>query len=678
MRKPIFASATLKASLCAATFLFMAACGDTAPTAEKSETDGAETSETSKTTQITPPTRGVDKVSDAALAHYAQNPDFFKFAAPEELPADLAWENGMDLPDIGSSEAKKGGTRYASMQDFPRSLRVVGPDSNGSFRNLILDDVTMGMAMRHPNQPDDYFNAIATEWAIDWSKRTIFVRMNPKAVWSDGVAITSNDMLYMFYLYQSEHIKAPWYNNWYSTKYQTITKYDDLTFSITVPKARPDMPDDILSLRPMPEHFYHDLDDDFVEKFQWEFQPTTGPYVIHEDDIKKGRAITLTRNDDWWAKDNKFFRNRYNPDRIRVQVIRDAAKSFEAFKKGEQDSYGLNLSEFWYDKLPNDDADVAGGYIHKSVFYNEYPRPKYGLYLNTTKPGLDDLNVRLGLQYASNWQGVIDRYFRGDPVRMENFHEGYGRFTNEEVRAREFSIDKALEHFAKAGYTTRGDDGILTNAEGERLSFQLTTGYEVLKDVLTILREDALKAGVELRLEVLDGSAGWKKVNEKKHDIMFTAFGTFLEPYPRFWDFFHSDNAWQTPYLKDGSINPDRQLKVQTNNFFSWGQPEMDEWINTYRESEDEDEMYDLAMKMQVRIFEEAMFVPAWVNPFYRVGHWRWMRYPDDFNMKHSSGAGEYHVHWIDQDLRKETLAARKAGVTFDPVIRVYDQYKKD
>ena len=76
----------------------------------------------------------------------------------------------------------------------------------------------------------------------------------------------------------------------------------------------------------MLEHFYHDLGDDFVEKFQWEFQPTTGPYVIHEDDIKKGRAITLTRNDDWWAKDNKFFRNRYNPDRIRVQVIRDAAK----------------------------------------------------------------------------------------------------------------------------------------------------------------------------------------------------------------------------------------------------------------------------------------------------------------------------------------------------------------
>lgn len=675
MRNSLSASTALKSSICAAALLLMTACGEGAPTGDTSE---SETTETAQSSETNAPTRGVDRVSEAALAHYAENPDFFKFATPADLPADLTWEDGMDLPEIGSDNAKKGGTRHSAMQDFPRSLRVVGPDSNGSFRNLILDDVTMGMATRHPNQPDDFYNGIATEWAIDWPGRTIYVRMNPKAKWSDGVAITSNDMLYMFYLYQSEHIKAPWYNNWYSSKYQTITKYDDLTFSITVPKARPDMNEDILPLRPMPEHFYHDLGDDFVEKFQWEFQPTTGPYIIREDDIKKGRAITLRRNDEWWARDNKFYKNRYNPDRIRVQVIRDAAKSFEAFKKGELDSYGLNLSEFWYDKLPNDDEDVAGGYIHKSVFYNEFPRPKYGLYLNTAKPGLNDINVRLGLQHASNWQGVVDRYFRGDPVRMENFHEGYGRFTNDEVRAREYSVEKALQYFAKAGYTIRGDDGILTNEAGDRLSFQLTTGYEVLKDVLTILREDALKAGVELRLEVLDGSAGWKKVNEKKHDIMFTAFGTFLEPYPRFWDFFHSDNAWDTPYLEDGSINPDRQLKVQTNNFFSWGQPEMDEWINTYRASEDEAEMYDLAMKMQVRIHDEAMFVPAWVYPFYRVGHWRWMKFPEDFNLKHSSTAADYHVHWIDVDLRKETMAARKAGVTFDPVIKVYDQYKKD
>lgn len=647
-----------------AAMVSLAACGEGGPGGETKSPDVAQVE------------TGVDRVSEAAKAYYAEHPDFFTFATLADLPTDLTWETGMDLPEMGSDKAKKGGTKYTSMQDFPRTLRTVGPDANGSFRPYILDDTTVGFAMRHPNMPEHFYNGLADEWAIDAEKGMVYVRLSPDARWSDGVPITSDDVLYLFYLYQSPYINAPWYNNWYTESYKNITRFDDHTFSITLAKPRPDMDENVLSLRPMAEHFYGDLGDDFVEKFQWQFAPTTGPYVIKPDDIKKGRAITLTRNDDWWARDRKFFKNRYNPDRIRVTVIRDSAKTFEAFKKGEIDQIGLNLSEYWYDKLPNDDPDVQGGYIHKSVFYNEYPRPKFGLYLNTAKPLVDDINIRMGVQFAANWDFVIDRYFRGDPVRMRTFHDGYGRFTSTEIPPRAYSVEKALEYFAKAGFTKRGEDGILVNDQGQRLSLQLTTGYEAYKDILTILREEALKAGLELRLEVLDSSAGWKKANEKKHDIMFTAFGTFLEPYPRFWDFFSSDNAYDVAFLEDGSVNPDRKLKVQTNNFFSYADPQMDEWIETYRNAREEEEMLDLAMKMQKKIYDDAVFVPGWVNPFYRVGHWRWVRYPDDFNLKHSSTAGDYYVEWIDEELKRETIAAQKAEVTFPPEIRVYDQYK--
>jgi len=43
-------------------------------------------------------------------AFYKDNPTFFSFKTLANLPADLVWENGADLPDIGSPEAKKGGT----------------------------------------------------------------------------------------------------------------------------------------------------------------------------------------------------------------------------------------------------------------------------------------------------------------------------------------------------------------------------------------------------------------------------------------------------------------------------------------------------------------------------------------------------------------------------------------
>ena len=74
-------------------------------------------------------------------AYYAANPEFFSFKTPDDLPPDLEWEDGSHLPEIGSPSAKKGGTQYASLQDFPRTLRTAGPDSNGSFRPYILDEI---------------------------------------------------------------------------------------------------------------------------------------------------------------------------------------------------------------------------------------------------------------------------------------------------------------------------------------------------------------------------------------------------------------------------------------------------------------------------------------------------------------------------------------------------------
>jgi len=70
-------------------------------------------------------------------------------------------------------------------------------------------------------------------------------------------------------------------------------------------------------------------------------------------------------------------------------------------------------------------------------------------------------------------------------------------------------------------------------------------------------------------------------------------------------------------------------------------------------------------------------FVPGFYQPFYRLGFWRWVRYPDFFNHKYSGSAGQYFVHWIDEDMKKETLAARKSGKTFEPSIRVYDQFRE-
>ena len=46
------------------------------------------------------------------------------------------------------------------------------------------------------------------------------------------------------------------------------------------------------------------------------------------------------------------------------------------------------------------------------------------------------------------------------------------------------------------------------------------------------------------------------------------------------------------------------------------------------------------------------------------------------FNHKHSRSYQELYVYWIDTDLKTETKEAMKNGVTFEPEINTYDQFK--
>ena len=104
-------------------------------------------------------------------------------------------------------------------------------------------------------------------------------------------------------------------------------------------------------------------------------------------------------------------------------MVRDESKAFELFRAGELDTFFLTRPERWYEK--SEIEPVYKGYIERVTFYNRYPKVPRGLYLNVSKPLLDDRDVRIGIHHAMNWQKVIDVMFRGDYQRLNAFNEGY-------------------------------------------------------------------------------------------------------------------------------------------------------------------------------------------------------------------------------------------------------------
>ena len=106
----------------------------------------------------------------------------------------------------------------------------------------------------------------------------------------------------------------------------------------------------------------------------------------------------------------------------------------------------------------------------------------------------------------------------------------------------------------------------------------ISSGYESLKDVLTILKRKRQKPGLSIGLKY-SMDIGMEEGAGKKHEIHFAAFGYSLELYPRFWETYHSDNAYDKAFLDNGEINPARRIKTQTNNLETLAIPEMDRLI---------------------------------------------------------------------------------------------------
>lgn len=575
-------------------------------------------------------------------------------AAPE-LPDDIEWLTNDTDPVYASPEAKKGGTFRDSLLSFPATFRSVGPDSNNSFAGVLRSN-QLGLIGIHPNT-ENIVPELATHWAFGKDKKTMYFKLNPKARWSDGKPVTAHDFAYTIEFMRSEFIVSPFYNDYYTREIDSVIVYDDHTLAVVATKAKPDLHLNI-PIGPTPRHFFGKLDQDFVRKFNWKIEPNTGPYQISE--FKKGKSITLERKKDWWAQDLRYFKYRFNVDRVIFKVVRDFNLMWEHFKKAQQDVFRITFPDYWHVKSKT--AVIENGYVHRIWFFNDTQQSAMGMWLNLDREIFKDQNVRYAFAHAMNVQKVIEKVLRNDYFRLEQHYVGYGSYSNNRIKARRFDLAKVDEYMKKSGWK-RGSDGIWSK-NGMRFSVEVTYGFEGHTPRLVVLKEEAKKAGIELRLQKLDSAASFKKFLEKKHDVAWMGWSTGMRP--AFWQHYHSANAH----------------KPQTNNISNTDDPELDKMIDAFRNSLDEAERIDLSLKIQEKLYEIGDFVPTFMVPYIREAYWRWWRLPKVPGTKNSGdlfdpfSTATGGLFWYDAQLREETLAAKKKKIKLPPVTIIEETYK--
>lgn len=586
------------------------------------------------------------------------------------VPADIQWQTNNDEPLFASSEATFGGTLRTSLSSFPQTFRSVGPDGNGAFRVWILDKQPQ-LLQRHPDTLA-YIPDIATHWAFGDDNKTLYLKLNPAAKWSDGKPLKATDFSYMLKFYRSKDIIDPWYNTYYSTQIDKIEALDAHTIKVVHAKALDKAALLYFShrLKPRPEHFYlpktdkngDGVDDNFVRRYNFKPEPTLGAYHIGK--VRKGKSITMQHiGEDWWGYTNRYYKHRYNAEKVRIKIIRDDDIAFKHFEKGDLDVFGLGRPELWYEKSQS--TPFKNGYIHRFWGYNQRELGAGSFWLNTDKPMLDDINVRKGIAYALDVDGLNQHIFRGDFSRKpQGLSIGQGAFTNNALTPLPFDPESAIKYFERAGFDRIAGDGIRVDKDNQRLSFAVTYSHQVVTPQLAFLKEQAKSAGLELTMNLVDGSSAFKFALEKKHEISYHSMGT--APRPQYWEYFHSANAG----------------KPQNNNFTNYSTPELDALIMDYRSVFSTTEKQALSREIQKQVHEATVVVPGVMAPYIREAYWRWMKYPDKPMQKQTEQLftigrlSDLGIYWIDQDVKKATVKAVKEGRSFEPVTVMDTRYK--
>lgn len=576
--------------------------------------------------------------------------DYLEFRPGKDLPQNLQWQDGLDQPELGDPHAAKGGTiRLAVQRSFPSTFRPFGPNSNTSVRAYIYDDIDLQLTRIHPATAA-LIPGTADRWAISEDGRTVYFHIDSQATFSNGDRLTTRDFVTSLFVRTSEYSVEPFYSSYYLGNFSKIAIYGDDVLAVTL--ASPRFAAAFYAAIPAScTAFYSEFGPDYPTRYLWRVAPTTGGYTVAPKDVVLGRQLVMDRVRNWWAADRRYTRHSCNVDHIVYSFVAEKSKIRELFRVGELDVFSAMSADDWYEGLEME--PVHNGYVNRVYFSNEWPRNSHGIFLNCTSPPFDSRAVRIGFHYALNVNAVINTIYRGDASRLGSFFTGFGRFTNSSIFARPFSPKKARAYFAEAGYVHQGPDGILQKEDGTRLQVVVSSRIDPQHaGAMNILREEAARCGLDLRLEQMDDTVFYARVMDKKYTAAIVSWG-FSPPLPNPSPFFLSEFAFRA----DGSPRPN------TSNITATASPTLDAAIQDTTTAVTRADAMRAHHRVQKLIHQDASWVPGWTMSFNRFAQWRWLRWPDTpecrFCPPRYKNPLDSYLYWIDEDMRQETLRAR-------------------
>ena len=464
-----------------------------------------------------------------------------------DLPASFA-----HLPYANPDAPKGGRIIYGVLGTFDtlNPYAVRGVAAQGLTPPLGL--VVQSLMMRSADEPFTLYGSIAESIDVPDDRSSVTFHINPKAKFSDGHPITSEDIAFTWNLLKEKG--KPNMRSSYG-KVQKIDTPDALTIRFDLAGIGDRELPLILGL--MPVLAKHATDVDKFEETSLTPLLGSGPYLVTE--IKPGESITYKRNPDFWGKDLPINRGLYNVDEYKFDYYRDANTLFEAFKGGLYDIRSEDNPTRWvtgYD-FPRMTEQKA----IKDAIPVRTPKGMTALAMNTRRSVFADIRTREALSYLFDFEWVNKSLFEGVYKRTTSFFEGSDLASTglpasekekamlapfpDAVRADILSgvwrpplsdgsgrdrnnAKRAFELLKAAGWSL--DKGVLKNQNGEVFAFEALVVTRVQERLALNFSDSLQKLGIQMNVRYVDDVQYWRRVATFDFDMIQFTWGSSPSP----------------------------------------------------------------------------------------------------------------------------------------------------
>ncbi|HXU44235.1 MAG TPA: ABC transporter substrate-binding protein [Thermoanaerobaculia bacterium] len=485
---------------------------------------------------------------------------------------------GSQASSAKSAKPRQGGTVAIGWQaDIAGVNELILPSANNT--NDVLFRVFDHLIEEQPDfteHPPTMKPQLATSWEFSDDRKTVTVHLQPKAVWTDGVPLTADDVRFTWQAQTSPDI------SWSDTSAkQFVTDVEVVDahtvrfhFSRSYAKQLLDLNEGLI----LPKHAWGQIPfAKWRQSGDWfrEHLVSSGPFKIAS--WKPQQEIVLARNERYYEPGVPRL------DRAVLRIVSEAPSQLAQMQNGEL-QFATNVQP----------ADALRIQADPKLELRAIPFRTYvGVAWNNRSPLFSDARVRRALTLAIDRHRIVDTlwgpYAKVAVSPILSFIWAHDKT----IQPLPYDPAQAKKLLEESGFRDRDGDGVL-DREGRPFRFELLTnsGNQQRVDAGVMIQDQLKQVGVAVVPRVVEFNALAAQLDGGTFDAVTIGLGmdTSLD----------LTTAFDSRAIQDG------------NNFARYAHPEMDRLLATAASQPDIDKTVPILHRIEALVQRDQPWTYLW------------------------------------------------------------------